>query len=87
MTTPQLFAKAHGKPVSPGGIRCALCYGSCAAGSPVADILSDSFTDFARARRYALRRMHDDPSRREPRGSTPPLFVGAHGHGEAVHES
>lgn len=50
MTTPQLFAKAHGKPVASGGIRCALCYGSCATGSPVADVLSDSFTDFARVR-------------------------------------
>ena len=50
MTTPQLFAKSHGKPVTSGGIQCALCYGSCATGSPVADVLSDSFTDFARVR-------------------------------------
>lgn len=54
MTTPQLFAKAHGKPVIPGGIRCALCWGSCATGSPVADVLSDSFTDFARVRGETL---------------------------------
>ncbi|HEY3967266.1 MAG TPA: hypothetical protein VGM05_22090 [Planctomycetaceae bacterium] len=54
MTTPQLFAKAHGNPVTPGGIQCALCYGSCAAGSPVADVLSDSFTGFARVRGETL---------------------------------
>src|ERR1700743_832118 len=74
MTTPQLFALAHGKPVSPGAIRCAICYGTCASGRKTTDILADSFTDFSRVRGDTICEGCMLTLRAEDRGDQPRLY-------------